>query len=564
MILNRLPIIKILSGITLTLFLLPGHIYSETPVAVNTDITNVTTQDNAEAGSYTRKSITFIDQFWSIDGSLGRMKGKYANKLLKSLHKSVKINRFDYNKVSQSVMNRFSNELESRNKRSFEEIGALLEQSLAPEIVAVLDVEKEMRASGLTTEQQRNSFMTDKAKEMGYTIQEINQVMNSAFIYLPVLSNYTIVESKRAYSAKINVGVVWYKVEVNEGAVSVKLFKTMTQSAIGMANKKGLGLRKSRGSYSSEAHESMIGVAVQSLQVAMKQIPAFSLSGQVMEKSFFSVGIDIGEEEGVEIDDKYLLIQQSEDADGEIFDEEIGWAVITDVADTASGKSKNGYISKASIVSGSPLKGDVIREYPRLPLDLFFGWRQYAGKLEWEPSDAPLVEATAGIFIEGHYNIGRGMGLNRLFLSLGVGYAFSQSDTLDRYTEETVEESPLVTLANYDVSLIKKWYVNRFALKVQGGVSVGGIYITTPEDTYSAHGVAAFGAGGIELALFPSLALSGMARYDIGGGTATDYTLNDVAPEYNPTGFAIEAGLVWSLPSISFSFFDVFKMATGI
>ncbi len=556
--------LRIFFVFTFTLLILPGHLYSEVSVPVNSDITSETTQDYAEAGSYTRKSITFIDQFWSIDGSLGRMKSKYANRLLKSLHKSVSINRFDYNKVSQSVMSRLSNELQSRDSRSFEEIGVLLERSLAPEIVAVLNAEKEMRAAGLTTEQQRNSFMSDKAKEMGYTIQEINQVMNSAYIYLPVISNYTVVESKGRYSSKVNVGVVWYKVEVNDGTVSVKLFKSMMQKAIGMANKKGLGIRKSRGGYTTEAHESMISVAVQSLQVAMKQISAFSLSGQVMEKSFFSVGIDIGEEEGVTLDDKYLLIQQREESNGEIIDDEIGWVVITDVADTASGKSKNGYITQASIVSGSPLQGDVIREYPRMPLDLFFGWRQYAGKLEVEQNNSPLVEASAGIFVEGHYNIGRGMGMNRLFLSLGAGYAFSQSDTLDRYTEEIDEESPLVTIANYDVSLIKKWSVNRFALKFQGGVSVGGIYITTAEETYSAHGVSAFGAGGIELALFPSLALSGMARYDIGGGTATDYTFNGVAPEYNPTGFAIETGLVWSLPSISFSFFDIFKMATGI
>ncbi len=545
---------------------------SDAASTINTDISSNTVQDNAEAGSYTRKSITFIDNLWSLDGSVKNIPDKWGARALKGLHSSVMVKRFDYNVVSDRVMERFTQSLQGGGTRSLRGLTKVLEKSLAPEIVAVLNAQKEMRAEGLTTGQQQNSFMTDKAKELGYTIQEINQVMNSAYIYLPLAGKYVTVEEENVYLAKIQLGVAWYKIEVNEGDVSVRFFTKTVQNVVGVANKSSLGLKKPRRAYIAEAHESMIRTAVQSLEVAMKSIPAFSISGQIMEKDFWSIGVDVGFEEGISLDDKYLLIQQVENESGEIENKEIGWTFVTEVADTSRGSTNknenNGYISQARIVSGSPLQGDVIREHPRLPVDLYFGWRQYAGQLKSDLNDSVLVDASGGIFFEAHYNFGRSIGFNQLFLALGLGFGFSDDTKLNEQLSLTDQVTTI--LANYDFSIMKKFYVNRLAFKGQGGVSVGGLYMSNDSADYNIHAVSVFGAGGVDIALSPSFNLSIMARYDLGAPTETKFEYNDntsgalVAPEYDPTGLAIEAGLVWSLPSLGISFTDIFKLASGI
>ena len=142
----------------------------------------------AQTGRYTRKSISYVDILLVTKKgiSLSDRNEKY---FLSAIHDGIKIARFDYNPLPDMVQSSFRRRL-SRRSYSESEIGELINETIAPELIKILDVQKEIRARNLVTEVQKNSFIVLKAKEMGITAAQLQQVMNSSYLYIPFLSHY--------------------------------------------------------------------------------------------------------------------------------------------------------------------------------------------------------------------------------------------------------------------------------------------------------------------------------------------------------------------------------------
>jgi hypothetical protein len=159
-----------------------------------------------EAGTYQRSSVAFLNIVAYKNRALTN--SQWSDYLVKTIQDSVRMPRFDYNEISESIVKKF---VSMPTSMSIEE---RMDATVVPAILAAVDAEKEVRAVALLSEQQKNSFITDKAKELGVTEEELNTVMNSAYIFVPVY----VTHEERKNEAKEHVitltaGGYWWKID---------------------------------------------------------------------------------------------------------------------------------------------------------------------------------------------------------------------------------------------------------------------------------------------------------------------------------------------------------------
>jgi hypothetical protein len=323
-----------------------------------------------EVGAYSRKSVSYVDALWLLDNSSRSLSSKQIKKTIASIHKELKLGRFDYNPIPDSYLDDFVNAANSvelgGGASALEKLSKLMEAHLVPKIAEALEVNKELRAAKRLTEQQRNSFITDKAKLLGVTENELLSVMNSAFIYLPVVKGYSQFNTGGDYYNSIELGVVWFKLEFINGELKAEPIikewsSTTTKSTPG---EHYLGY----GNYKDYAFGKLVEQGAKNLRVATQNHKDFKLTGQIMEADKGSVGFDIGPNEGAKINNAYLLIEKFQNENGDIAEEEAGWVLLDGFQKDNELIPSTGYI-----VSGKPDIGVELREYPLMPLEIGFG-----------------------------------------------------------------------------------------------------------------------------------------------------------------------------------------------
>jgi hypothetical protein len=343
--------------------------------------------------------------------------------------------------------------------------------------------------------------------------------------------------------------------------------------------------------------------AIRNLVVATQEIPEFRLSGQVLETGFMNVGFDLGKNEGVKVDDKYHIVEFSEEADGKISQKNNGWVMVTSVGDSSS---KQGYKSNAQIIAGSPYTGAVLSEFPRIPLDLIVKGRMFAFKNDstHSPSTAttPLFDSLSltdayGFGVDIQYDIGRYMGLPQLFFDVGFGMGFGSASgklnigTLNSASMgfELIDDPKLSSTQclAFEGSFVKKFYFGPLALVLQPTFTYQVVSVNsdaanngTDDIYYSAtNSNLGFAANvGLEYALGAAVNFGVGAGYQFLGtnttwvlesktgsggswGNSTTFS-NDVGLNY--TGLTAQVYFTWSLPSIAFDPMDMIRANMGI
>jgi hypothetical protein len=303
------------------------------------------------------------------------------------------------------------------------------------------------------------------------------------------------------------MGVVWYRITTKgEKAKAIKVVAEMS-STMGMAKKNRI-YGTSDGPLASPkfAFRSMVKNGARNILAATQSMPEFRLSGQVLEKDEGYVGFDLGKKEGIRVDDKYDICEFEEKEDGSIVQTKSGWVSVSMVADS---NSKEGYKSKAYIVSGDPMTGAVLSEFPRIPIDI-------AIKFRTSPPADSIDNASMGmgLQLDARYNLGRKFGVQQLFL--GVGYSISSAGGWELFAS--------------------KYF--RFA----------GPFTAGPEAGFS------LALGGAFVGLDVGYALSPTFKAEIGGR----YELSESYP-----GVSIQAGIIWSPKALPWDPWDFFRGRLG-
>lgn len=565
---------------------------------MQTALTAETQQNEAhkEAGAYERKSVSFINALWLMDRSVREMPQEYVGIILDEVKRNIEMERFDYNPLPDTLIREF---VLQANAIDFDQLGgpqkkelipgqpdimmdsitAVLERTLVPRIVSIVNAQKEMRAQGLLTEQQKNSFITDKAKELGITDAELKKVMNSAFVFIPLARRYLSITNLEdsSFVMTMEVGILWWQIKsAGDSTYAVPRVKKFTysmgRSMVGRKYPTQDGLVD----FHEFAFRTLVKNAARNMKVATQEMDEFRLSAQILETGAFKVTFNLGKKEGLRVDDKYRIIKAVEGEQGKVDKKNAGWIRVTGVG-AKSGENK----SRGAIVSGRPILGSELREYPRLPLDIILTGRMFPYAVDSTNKrgtyfDSLSLEGFLGGEIHAAYNIGRFIQVPQLFFDFGYGIgAGSGSGSLYPAINgkpDTQHKTSVDYVFNmcFDFSLVKKFYIRRFAIVLQPVFSIQRLYlyakdytVKNPDTTFNSRwintGLGGAAIGGIEIALSPAL------NFGISGGyqifpSSTDWGFErkkSTENKWQKSGtldMSKDAGVDYSGPVIKISF----------
>ncbi|RJP81449.1 MAG: hypothetical protein C4524_01810 [Candidatus Zixiibacteriota bacterium] len=548
---------------------------------------------------YARKSISYTEAVLPV-GPGASLSAEQEAFLLKALRAEIEMPRFDYNPLPEGVMTAFRREMEARGARDLETTAGIMNDVLAEEILRVVDLEKEARAQGLVSEEQRHSFVVEKAKESGITAEHFETILNSAYVYLPVISQVTVQRNDAGthVTASLRGGIVWYALRQGEEGPYVELLARREASGYGFASQKPRDKRKGLDRSAAQyAFASAAEVLARNLRVATQEIPEFQLTNPLTNTGAGWVEFPCGTKEGLAVDDKYVIAEFYEQADGSLERKELGMVRVSRVKDNREGRGDS---RARTVIGGGYERGMLALEHPRLPIDLsfrlaFLPATLTAGEYADGPSGSTAPDFSVGGDMEGrlaagqlyfNYNLARATGISQLFTTIygEAGTALWPEPEIASAPAELEahafgEEIPAGLYWGGGGGLTKKFYLNRLHLGLEALLSYGqyrftGEYPTGdgehPDYTWMADALGLTLNGNLELALGYDLNLGGGASYRLfPATTGWDYTFDDNTvdlseveglPGLDLGGVGFQVYLTWSLPSLAY---DPVKMVRG-
>lgn len=526
---------------------------------------------------YERKSISYANAVIVSDPSI-RIEPKEATYLVKKLREYIEMPRFDYNPIPNELLEDFTDEIEARGTNvSLDEVVEILKQKFVPKIIEILDIEKEIRAQNLLTEEQRNSFIATKAKALGITAEQALKIMNSAFIYIPVISKYNsyVDNVNQLLTVNLNAGVIWYRVVYKEsGEGDLNLVVRKETKGIGVAKiGKEFKHEGEKIDYKDYAFRTAVIALARDIQVATRDIPEFRLGAQVMEVYSNTVTFPMGKREGIKVDDGFDLVELQEDPNGGVVQRKIGFARVINVADN---RSNSRALSRARVIFGRGLEpGIYVSERPRLPIDLYVRILNNPFTVKhtylnwWTGEKETKTYTMAGYSIQAEllYNIGRNVNISQLWIGAGIYIGSGDAEKLD-IIKAIFQEKPDVSILGFNGILMKKFYIfNRFVATGKAELIIENVNFTKG-DAELGHSGLGLGFGiGAEYTATPDLNLGFNLGYRMFSeseeweGAFTSATVPGLAGDHS--GFAFSFYVNYSFPKLGFDPIAAIRGALG-
>ncbi len=319
-------------------------------------------QLSAQSEKYTRKSISSVNTLLYINGCKKLPKNADLS-FLSIVQQSIQLKRFDYNEVPDQVTRNFRSQIAQHPSISKEEIEKIVEETMLPEIIKILDYEKEIRAKELVSEAEKNSFISIKAKEIGITAEHLEQIFNSAYIYIPFLSNYKVKKNKKSYTVSMSGGLIFYHIVYGDNPKIEKI--ATVHSSVSTSEDKDDNSKKNTIAQALKDASRIMG---QNLQIRIKELPMFKLSTPIVEVDGRNIKFPLGKNEGIKLDQPYYVGEWIQNNSGKIKFSKDGFVRIGKVADPSK---KGQYLSSAwAVHKGDWIRGMTIVEHPRIGIDV--------------------------------------------------------------------------------------------------------------------------------------------------------------------------------------------------
>lgn len=352
---------------------------------------------------YQRKSVSHLNVVWLATPSAREVPPKVVEKMLREVRDALTMERFDDNPLPEPLIRRFVDEANRQGDLTMDQIASLMREHLVPPLKKLLEETAPLRARELITEAHRQEFLTTKAKEWGITEEQLERVMNSAFIYLPVLTKYSLEKGKDSdrWTAKMEGGVIWFKVIISESSSQIVERAVLTTFSMGYGNK-------------DFAVENCAMNFARNLQVATRDLEEFQLVGQIYEVQGGDISFNLGRKEGLGYDEPMLVGEWEDLGEGKIRFVRDGWARVTRVADNRTSPSL--YSHARAIKKGSWGPGMMVKEYPRLRIDVALKPTLASFKQEASIYYDEFTGFIPSFDIDAHYNVSPLFGLGSFFL----------------------------------------------------------------------------------------------------------------------------------------------------
>lgn len=519
------------------------------------------------AGAYERKSISWLDAIWLTDRSSRNIPDGLLRELRAGVGAILSNPRYDQNPLPEGLqalfVRRANQELAggafAGSKGSeISVLTGLVNRHLLPEILEIVQAEAASRAQDLASEEQMNSRIVDKAKELGVTAVELDKVRNAAFLVVPMVRDWdhALVPRKNevpSVRVSLDLGVMIWRIRVADGRAEAVPVKAAWTHAFGVGTNTGVAAAANE----KIARDAVRRALLANIEVKIKELPEFRVSGQVTRSGFASIEAAVGEREGLRVGDKMTIVVEREDSKGNTIQQERGWAEVSSVA-SASEQARGG-TSRLRVVAGSATEGDVLSEFPRLPVDVWIGgdWRS----LELVAGNgASLAKFGWTVQLGADFHLAHVTGLRGLYF--GLETAFGVSSMRDRAKEPCVSDGwgsyPITApwLVDERLSLTKTFNLRRFGLFVRGAVGLA--YVGwDPDDgddhdlgEFGNYGVLVSGSAGLEFDLSRSVKLRAGATWTLYGWDDDEKTT--LGTEVEDEALSIGGAIVWNPGSLPF------------
>lgn len=425
-----------------------------------------------EQTRYIRKSISGPNEIWIAPNAKTYLKNDTLSFLDKTLKDSIETKRFDFNKLPTYVFEPILNELHKKNNVDENQITELVDAHVLPEVDAILNnpnIQKqriEAQKKGLP----RFTFSDSKGKAQNILLEDLDTFFNSSFIYFPFILSTTVIHKEKSIESHLTGGIIWYQIRNNgtgnQYIVRIKTIEATSKDEIPIQN------NENRADKQAQCLSFAITKWCEELGIATKSLEEFQLSGQLIESIGWNYTIDLGEKQGVNLNDAYMIYDY-QDLNHESL-KPVGFGIITSI------KQPNAILTQQ--LGKKQTVGSYIKEYPRLATHTQFsiGKRQNltikASEIEELQSDITNgLSATLRI----SQNLAPSTKISQFFIGIETEYTFLENTLKKNYSG-----SP--HLLSFSMLLEKKyWYHNNaFALNIGLGHERFYLKGSSPEKSY--------------------------------------------------------------------------------
>ena len=560
---------------------------------------------------YKKKVVSYVNTV-VVSPSAG-LSGSQKEYISSSLSRSVQMERFGYAALPAATVERFAQQVSGAAAVNADQVRTIVEQTLAPDLVALLDINKELLSKQNLSETERNTFLATKAQSAGLSASQLESILNSGFFYVPFVEQYErstrrgerdikndegkVVRKQKytTYEHEMKIGLLWFKLNIdrqnNATIAYVGAAQGWRSGPISRSEDQDDG---EDGNADWEAFSSAVNTSAVNVGNETKKFEEFQLTGGVTEVTTFGVRLNLGTREGLGLDDSYWVEEMVEDEEGNISKERRGFVKVREVGDNTSNESESSYAQTITGSNYSP--GLSVSEIPMIGINAVFGlgiipvniktFDNQATKFSLSQYDFALgvteeVKSAFGPFVHFQGSLANSAKVSELWINIGAAIRFMSVDGkfyLPEYNglgvQTGIDSSTDIgaSITGFvDLSIVKKFYLYRFGLVMQGGMKYWLTYLSaTGKDkngddlTYSmTQGMLGFnGKLGLEMYLSPMLSIGGGAEYNLfpssnsWTATVTDKDKNDtknddaVGPDTKYSGLGFYLWVNYALPSL--------------
>ena len=477
-----------------------------------------------EAGDYDRPSITYIPHLLKLGKNARRIPKSVESHTVSRVGREILLPYCDKNDLEKEFYSKLLNKLKNiensylNDSISNYEITSVMRGYTAPYVKTVVEDNYSTRAAERMGEHQKNSFSTDKAKDVGYTITEASRAINSAYIFQPYIVNeHEFIKLDTIYKYEIKIvngvkvrkragiekiiksyvvvikgGILWWRLKGNSDAKLVGIESLKTIGASGNAKfdmSKSYTYNKIKMSAKNYARIMAVNSFASGIRQTIRISKGFRLSGQILWHGAGFAKIDIGKSEGLKTDDVFWLMENRE-VGGKTVEAKAGWVMARRIGDSSSTK---GYKSSVQVISGHPYLGEVLKEQPMSDFDIAIRLQKYIYHNSRTYSSLVNIRGLNlnngyGPRIEIAAPMGRWVGIPQLFFQIGGGFSWGEVGSSARIAYDTTftpdsinypDSSVTVERIKHDITsmygghvdmaIMKRFYIKRVALSIQTG-----------------------------------------------------------------------------------------------
>lgn len=555
---------------------------------------------SAQERKYQRKSIS----------SLGLLNLSFVNvpsaMIENRINFHIQLPRFDYNSLSDSALSAYRERVSALGFRNAtpSQITAILNETIIPQVSLALKAVAEERALGNLKEEDLAMAAANKLKGSGLTAEDILKVLNTAYLYVPVVARYNeSTDEENNLTVEISGYILWFRVKTNPDgnaeAVFLKGGSVMQSGTATTSKDKNYKTRQRTLPGGEYARLSAIEAWARNLSLAMRRLPDFQVTAEILSLRGATPEANIGTREGVGLDDGFYAEELFENSKGELETRRIGFFRVASVGDNRKNQSATSTFYPH--ITRGVERGVLLKEHPQFGLDIairpkFFRLRlskettplrremlsEY-GVDDFSFTTVPLafalkedVTEAGGIELGFHYNLAKQTGVRQLFATADFGFGIGNTS----FTPAAPNGISALILSGY-AGAMKKFWLRRWNFYLGGSAGLDGLFLsvgnTNEGDLESLSFITASVRAdfGLELMLTPDLLLSIGGNYKFGfppflsslsykDSSAKDdsqtFTIPFTARGFRDTNFngiTLNIGISYSLPSFGISLGEI-------